>query len=72
MKNKDWRRGGGGPNGEGGLINFPPLKKGGLFERGALIEDLRYCYFYKDTRREPMRRREQNRRFAEIIDIIQH
>ena len=62
----------------GGLINFPPLKKGGLlewgglFERGGLIEDLRYCYFYKDTQREPMRRREQNRRFAEIIDIIQH
>ena len=38
----------GGLNREGGLINFPPLKrgdlleKGGLFERGGLIEDLRY------------------------------
>ena len=32
MKNKDWGRAGGG----GGLINFPPLK------RGDLIEDLRY------------------------------
>ena len=38
MKNKDWGRGRGG----GGLINFPPLKRGGLFERGGLIEDLRY------------------------------
>ena len=28
--------------GEGGLINFPPLKRGGLLERGGLIEDLRY------------------------------
>ena len=41
MKNKDWGRGkgGGGLNREGGLINFPPLKRGGggggLFERGA-------------------------------------
>ena len=26
----------------GGLINFPPVKRGGLFERGGLIEDLRY------------------------------
>ena len=26
----------------GGLINFSPLKRGGLFERGGLIEDLRY------------------------------
>ena len=34
MKNKD---GGGG----GELINFPPLKRGVLLERGALIEDLR-------------------------------
>ena len=40
--------GGGGLNREGGLINFPPLKRGvllergGLFERGGLIEDLRY------------------------------
>ena len=25
----------GGLNREGGLINFPPLKRGGLFERGA-------------------------------------
>ena len=44
MKNKD------GGEGEGGLINFPPLKRGGgggvletggLFERGDLIDDLR-------------------------------
>ena len=30
--------------GGGGLINFPPLKRGGggLLERGGLIEDLRY------------------------------
>ena len=42
MKNKDWGSGRGGLNREGGLINFPPLKRGGLFERGGLIEDLRY------------------------------
>ena len=41
MKNKDWGRGRGG-GGEGGLINFPPLKRGGLLERGGLIEDLLY------------------------------
>ena len=35
----------------GGLINFLPLKRGGLleggglFERGGLIEDLRSLYF---------------------------
>ena len=40
---------GGRLNKEGVLINFPPLKRWGLFERGAylrggagLIEDLRY------------------------------
>ena len=34
----------GGLNREGGLINFPPLKRGGggLLERGGLVEDLRY------------------------------
>ena len=32
----------GGLNREGELINFPPLKRGGLLERGGLIEDLRY------------------------------
>ena len=50
MKNKSWERGrGGGLNREGGVISFPPLKMGGLlerggglFERGGLIEDLRY------------------------------
>ena len=55
MKNKDWRRGrGGGLNREGGLINFPHLKRGGLlerggglFERGGLIEDLRYSMFHE-------------------------
>ena len=31
---------GGRLNREGGLINFPPLKRGGLLERGGLIEDL--------------------------------
>ena len=43
MKNKDGGGGGGGGlNREGGVINFPPLKRGvlireggGLFERGA-------------------------------------
>ena len=46
MKN-NWAWGG-GLNREGGLINFLPLKRGGLleggglFERGCLIEDLRY------------------------------
>ena len=46
MKNKDWGRG--GLNREGGLLNFPPLKRGRLLERGGLIgqggliEDLRY------------------------------
>ena len=51
MKNKDCGRGrGGGLNREGGLINFPPLKRGGflerggLFERVGLIEDLWYVY----------------------------
>ena len=39
--------------GEGGLINFPPLKRGGLlereglFERGGLIEDLWYLKMSK-------------------------
>ena len=34
MKNKDWGR---GLNREGGLINFPPLKKrGGAYLRGGL------------------------------------
>ena len=46
MKNKDWERGvgggGGGLNREEGLINFPPLKRGCLFGRGGLIEDLQY------------------------------
>ena len=48
MKNKDWGRGRGGINREGGLISSPPMKRedllergGGLFERGGLIEDLR-------------------------------
>ena len=48
MKNKDWGRGRGGVNREGGLSNFPPpkrggglIREGGLFERGGLIEDLR-------------------------------
>ena len=37
MKNKDWGRGKGrvGLNREGVLINFPPLKRGGLLERGG-------------------------------------
>ena len=39
MKNKDWGRGkgrgGGGLNREGVLINFPPMKRGGLLERGG-------------------------------------
>ena len=35
VKNKDWGRGGGDLNREGGLINFPPLKRGDLFERGG-------------------------------------
>ena len=37
MKNKDWGKGkgGGGLNREGALINFPPLKRGGLLERGG-------------------------------------
>ena len=34
MKNKEEERGRGGLNREGGLINFSPLKKGGLLERG--------------------------------------
>ena len=29
MSNKDGGEGGGGLNREGGLINFPPLKRGG-------------------------------------------
>ena len=34
MKNKDWGRGrGGGDLIERGLINFPPVKRGGLLER---------------------------------------
>ena len=31
--------------GEGGLNNFLPLKRGGLFERGGLIEDLQYTKY---------------------------
>ena len=42
-ENKDWGRGSRGLNREGGAINFPPLKRGGLLEREGLIEDLRYC-----------------------------
>ena len=45
MKNKDGGKGegGGGCNREGGLINFPPLKRGGgLIREGGLIEDLWY------------------------------
>ena len=40
-----------GLNREGGLIKFLPLKRvgllegGGLFERGGLIEDLRYLFY---------------------------
>ena len=30
-----------GLNREGGLISSPPMKRGGLLERGGLIEDLR-------------------------------
>ena len=39
MKNKDWGRGRGELNREGGLSNFPPLKRGGggLLERGAYL-----------------------------------
>ena len=45
MKNKDWERGrGGGLNREGGLINFPPLKRGGLFERGGLNRGFIFVY----------------------------
>ena len=46
MKNTGWGRGrGGGLNREGGLINFPLVKRGGAYLRGGgLIEDLRYSY----------------------------
>ena len=40
MKSKDWGDGGGGGGGlnrECVLINFPPLKRWGLFERGAYL-----------------------------------
>ena len=42
MKNKDGGRGFGG-NREEGLINFPPLKRGGggLIREGGSIDDLR-------------------------------
>ena len=37
VKNKDWGRGrGGGLNREGGLINFPPLKRGAYLRGGGL------------------------------------
>ena len=36
MKNKDGGEGEGGLNREGGLINFPPLKRGGL-NRGFTV-----------------------------------
>ena len=49
MKNKDWGKGRGGLNREGGLINFPPLKRGRSLERGGLIEDLRYSTDYFGT-----------------------
>ena len=36
MKNKDGGEGRGrGVNGDGGLINFPSLKRGGFLEKGA-------------------------------------
>ena len=44
-----------GVNREGGLINFLPLKRGslleggGFFERGGLIEDLRYLILFKPS-----------------------
>ena len=47
MKNKDWGRGREGliERGGGGFVNFPPLKRGSLLERGGgLIEDLRYDF----------------------------
>ena len=38
VKNKDWWRGRGGGGGWGRrLINFPPLKRGSLLERGGLF-----------------------------------
>ena len=50
VKNKWGWGGGGGLNREGGSLTFFPCKRGGrlirgrgLFERGDLIEDLRYC-----------------------------
>ena len=46
MKNKDEGEGKGRVNREGaGLVDFPPLKRGGGGERGGLIEDLRYVTF---------------------------
>ena len=37
MKNEDGGEGEGGFNREGGLINYPPLKRGALSERGAYL-----------------------------------
>ena len=46
MKNKDGGEGEVRLNrGGGGLVDFPPLKRGGLLERGGFLEDLRYVTF---------------------------
>jgi len=48
VKNKDGGEKEWGLNREGGLITFPPLKRGGggagLLEKEGLIEDLRYVF----------------------------
>ena len=41
FEEKGWRGGEGGNLIERGLINFHPLKREGLLEKGCLIEDLR-------------------------------
>ena len=71
MKNKDWGRGRGG-----GLINFPPLKRGGLLERrglfergGGLIEDLRYTKFRPTGTKFPNEVSSQPRNFVSIHHI---
>ena len=42
--------GGGGLNREGGLINFPPVKRGGLLERGGAYLSLYYILISSKTR----------------------
>ena len=51
MKNKDWGRGRRGLIERGGLINFPPLKRGGgLIREGGLNRGFTIFYLFMISR----------------------